>query len=141
MVRPRLLRQTDAVTDDLLSEDAAAFAASNVHRERPPMPKPSQVRRYGNIMWTIPVALVLTLPGFVLAQVSLCGLFSCGWGGTTQLPWLTAIFVLAIASMWALAIAMPPARTVAGRSWTAFITGAIVTIPLTMYFFREFAIH
>ena len=64
-----------------------------------------------------------------VALILFCGIYSCGWGGSTPTPWLSLIVCALIGTLWALAIGgVPFARSRDAQRNIAVATGAIVTI-------------
>jgi hypothetical protein len=118
------------VTGDLLDQDAAAFAAANV--PRPPAPPPVDLRRRQSILhllWTVPIATFISLYLLVIAVLARCGIYSCGWGGQTELPVVSFIICLAIGAIYALAIGgVRWTRSFAGSRTVAIFTGSVFSI-------------
>ena len=118
------------MSGDFLDQDAAAFAATNVHR--PPAPPPADPRRRQSILhlfWTVPIATFISLYLLVIAVLARCGIYSCGWGGQTELPLVSFVLCFAIGAIYAVAIGgVRWTRSYAASKRVAIFTGSVFSI-------------
>lgn len=125
------------MSDDLLDQDAAAFAAANPSKpaiplaDQIPVPAPRAPRNNNiwHLVWTVPVAFIIAIPMLVVAAIAKCGIYSCGWGGQTGWPIVSLVICLAIGAVFAFAVgAVPWARTRDGQRNAAVASGSIASI-------------
>jgi hypothetical protein len=122
------------VTDDLLDQDAAAFAAANSEKvestPRPPLP-----RRRSPLVRNLLIAFVVSLPLFAIGDFFVCGLYSCGFGGPNTLRNVSWFLCVAIGAIFAFAVNLAlrgehTARTRAMICVTLGITVAALCVVL-----------
>jgi uncharacterized integral membrane protein len=136
-------RNTRGVTD-FLEQDAAAFAAANP--SRPPVPLADQIpvppppiprsRNIWHLLWTVPLAFIISIPILVVAAIAKCGIYSCGWGGQTGWPIVTLGLCLVIGAVFAFAVgAVPWTRSREGQTTAALTSGSIASIAALWFCF------
>jgi len=89
-----------------------------------------------HLIWTIPVAALLSIPPLVLIQLGWCGVSGCSGGGfglTSGIEWgVVLLGAGAIALAWLLAVLLPPWLRPGGvRAGIAVAVALVAALALT----------
>jgi hypothetical protein len=98
-------------------------------------------RRALHLLWTIPLACLVSVPLFLIANLALCGLYGCsgsGWGVATEFQFQTWVLCAIIGLLFVGAVGIPPwLRPRAARIIVAVLMGATVGGGLALYFVSQ----